>query len=378
MKVSDIKNLIKQELSTGLGTTVYVSDTELLAMINDGYKDITAKAFCDEVIDNILTESGIDRYKWSGHKITKVVLDEMVAPVCTLSLNPDTLLQYNDPIGHPEAFPVVISWTVSADATYAAIDNGIGEVSLPSGSMTIYPEHMTLYTLTATSDEGVGTATALIIAVELVYLEETPDSLLIGEPVINIGSHYVPAPSMSALAEWIPEDFMPQTVTLTNNSNSPVVVYYTKDGVDPTNLSALYSTPFDIENTDWQTTGWDKIDVKAIAYDPVTGDYSVITSDIVYKLKSGIVSTDPWEVIAMDDSLLQVGEPIIQTGTYWAVVLVQPDYEDLTLQVGEPIIQAGTYWAVVLVQPDYEDLTLQVGEPIITTGRYWDASIDPP
>lgn len=75
MKVSDIKNLIKQELQTGLGTTVYFSDEEILNSINDGYKDVTAKTLSDEVIDKFETTAGIDRYQWNGHKITKVVYD---------------------------------------------------------------------------------------------------------------------------------------------------------------------------------------------------------------------------------------------------------------------------------------------------------------
>lgn len=72
MKVSDIKNLIKQELQTGLGTTIKVSDTEILAMINDGYKDIVAKTMSNEVIDSITTISGVDKYSWDGDKVTKI------------------------------------------------------------------------------------------------------------------------------------------------------------------------------------------------------------------------------------------------------------------------------------------------------------------
>jgi len=72
MDVGAIKNLVKQELSNNIGSTVFFSEAELLNAINDAYKDIALRTFCSEVKDTITTTAGIDRYRWSGYRINKV------------------------------------------------------------------------------------------------------------------------------------------------------------------------------------------------------------------------------------------------------------------------------------------------------------------
>jgi hypothetical protein len=54
-----------------------------------------------------------------------------------------------------------LSWTTGG-ATQASIDQGIGTVALPSGSMPVSPTVTTTYTLTATNANGTSTATATL------------------------------------------------------------------------------------------------------------------------------------------------------------------------------------------------------------------------
>jgi len=58
---------------------------------------------------------------------------------------------------------VTLSWVT--DASNINIDQGIGAVTVPSGSTTVFPTTTTIYTLTATNNAGSSTATVIITVI---------------------------------------------------------------------------------------------------------------------------------------------------------------------------------------------------------------------
>lgn len=75
------------------------------------------------------------------------------APAATLTVSAASVVA---------GLPVTLAWTVTND-TSAAIDNGVANLSGPSGSVSVFPTTTTTYTLTATGPGGTATATATVI-----------------------------------------------------------------------------------------------------------------------------------------------------------------------------------------------------------------------
>jgi phospholipase C len=73
-----------------------------------------------------------------------------------------------------------LSWT-STNATGLAIDQGIGAVSAPSGSMTVSPSATTIYTITATNGAATTTAQATVNAPLSVSLSSNPGNITPGQ-----------------------------------------------------------------------------------------------------------------------------------------------------------------------------------------------------
>ena len=72
-----------------------------------------------------------------------------------------------------------LSWT-SANATSLSIDQGIGAVNGPSGSVSVSPAATTTYTITATNGTATATATATVNAPLSVALSANPDNIAPG------------------------------------------------------------------------------------------------------------------------------------------------------------------------------------------------------
>jgi phospholipase C len=74
----------------------------------------------------------------------------------------------------------MLSWT-SSNATSLSIDQGIGTVNGPSGSMSVSPGATTTYTITATNGTATATAQATVSAPLAVTLKANPANILSGQ-----------------------------------------------------------------------------------------------------------------------------------------------------------------------------------------------------
>jgi phospholipase C len=72
-----------------------------------------------------------------------------------------------------------LNWT-SANATALSIDQGVGVVNGPSGSLSVSPAATTIYTITATNGTATATATATVNAPLAVTLKATPANIAPG------------------------------------------------------------------------------------------------------------------------------------------------------------------------------------------------------
>ncbi|MGZ4888393.1 MAG: alkaline phosphatase family protein [Candidatus Angelobacter sp.] len=72
-----------------------------------------------------------------------------------------------------------LSWT-SANATSLSIDQGVGVVNGPSGSLSVTPAATTIYTITATNGAATATATATVNAPLAVTLKASPENIAPG------------------------------------------------------------------------------------------------------------------------------------------------------------------------------------------------------
>jgi phospholipase C len=72
-----------------------------------------------------------------------------------------------------------LSWT-SANATSLSIDQGVGVVNGPSGSLSVSPAATTIYTITATNGTATATATATVNAPLAVTLKASPANIAPG------------------------------------------------------------------------------------------------------------------------------------------------------------------------------------------------------
>ena len=72
-----------------------------------------------------------------------------------------------------------LSWT-SSNATTLSIDQGIGAVNGPSGSLSVSPAATTIYTITATNGTATATATATVNAPLAVTLKANPANIAPG------------------------------------------------------------------------------------------------------------------------------------------------------------------------------------------------------
>ncbi len=72
-----------------------------------------------------------------------------------------------------------LGWT-SANATSLSIDQGVGVVNGPSGSLSVSPAATTIYTITATNGAATATATATVNAPLAVTLKATPANIAPG------------------------------------------------------------------------------------------------------------------------------------------------------------------------------------------------------
>ena len=72
-----------------------------------------------------------------------------------------------------------LSWT-SSNATSLSIDQGVGVVNGPSGSLSVSPAATTIYTITATNGTAIATATATVNAPLAVTLKANPENIAPG------------------------------------------------------------------------------------------------------------------------------------------------------------------------------------------------------
>jgi len=95
-------------------------------------------------------------------------------PTGSLSANPTSILAGNSS---------TLSWT-SANASSASIDNGVGNVAVPSGSAAVSPNTTTTYTLTANGALGstaTSPATVTVYARPTGSLSASPSSIFVGD-----------------------------------------------------------------------------------------------------------------------------------------------------------------------------------------------------
>lgn len=313
-----------------------------------------------------------DTYTIVLYLIGEVIVTQF--PDVTFTISPPSLLQYNDQGGHYHKYPVTLSWTTN-NAVSASIDQGVGAVPL-NGSTIVYPELQTTWTLTAVSTTGgVTTAQVSIYAVLLVYPYEDEDIALSG--MIESGSYRVPTPSISALPTWRLPIMLPVPVTITDEV-ATVELYYTKDNSTPTDGSLLYTVPFDLDNADWISGDWDYMIVKAIAKEPVSGDFSdVASSSIMYKLMSGIfeVTITYTFVVVVENTIMDV-TGIINNGSFLPVVILLEDI-DYDMAIVNGVIGSGWYQDTIVLGEDIVMDTAEVSG-IISSGWFEDTTIQPP
>lgn len=77
MNLTAMASYIKSILNVS-GETPIDIDT-IYAAINDGYKDVCAKAFCNEHIDKLHTVEDCRIIKFSGHRVNRIRLDSLVS-----------------------------------------------------------------------------------------------------------------------------------------------------------------------------------------------------------------------------------------------------------------------------------------------------------
>lgn len=152
-----------------------VFPNDILNALNDGYKDVSAKAFCIERADSALTISGHRLVPFTGHKVTDVLYgdDGESSDCCTIGYT-TTQMQKDETqtltaLG-TSFFPALISW---------AIASGGGSVSPTSGSIT------TVYTAPHTNPNCNSNP-----IINLLYRGEIVDSLAIAVNAYNASDMY--------------------------------------------------------------------------------------------------------------------------------------------------------------------------------------------
>ncbi|MGD0519983.1 MAG: chitobiase/beta-hexosaminidase C-terminal domain-containing protein [Terracidiphilus sp.] len=141
--------------------------------------------------------------------------------------------------------PVVFDYSITGDS-YDYIDN-IGPIRpTGSGSLTIYPQTTTEYTLNATNAWGRASYT----------IEVTVDGSVVAAPVFN------PSPAQTGLLT------APRTIAISTPTSPSATIYYTTDGTTPATTSTKFTGSLTVDSG-CTTSGGPSETVEAIA--TVTG-----------------------------------------------------------------------------------------------------------
>ncbi len=171
-------------------------------------EDQTTVPFDDTSVEGEITYSyqviAVDNYNNRSTpsntlNVTTPPVPPPTAPTVVLTATPDTVNQGS---------ASVLAWD-SSNATSLSIDQGVGVVTMPSGTTTVSPPQTTTYTITATGDGGQATATATVtVPIPTVTLSALPSTIIEGNSArlswtstnadtlsIDQGIGNVPAPS---------------------------------------------------------------------------------------------------------------------------------------------------------------------------------------
>ena len=133
-----------------------------------------------------------------------------------------------------------LSWT-SSNATTLSIDQGIGAVNGPSGSLSVSPAATTIYTITATNGTATATATATVNAPLAVTLKANPANIAPG------GQSTLTWASTGAVSVSIDQGVPPITGATGSVSVSPTQnTIYTVTATDAQGHTATASTTVNV------------------------------------------------------------------------------------------------------------------------------------
>jgi hypothetical protein len=228
---------------------------------------------------------------------------------------------------------------------------------VPSGTKTVYPTEKTIYTVTATNDEGIdSTASVTILAVLLEY-EDTHDHYIFGsEQVVLDGAELISGTYWfsdvvtinTTLPEWkFPETNInpvqfPQQLIITHTVPA-AEMWYTLDRSVPiadSTSSYLYTTTLFFDDNDWDfdNFGFPIKQVRSNSYARGSDEYSEVKNSVEMKrIQTGVLDinsvTDPTGLIQRAVCV----EGIDSTGVF--------EYQVISISGGDVISGTLTYVA---------------------------------
>ena len=249
-------------------------------------------------------------------------------------------------------------WTYPEDATLtwsttgadlASIDQGVGSVAL-SGSTVVSVTQSTVYTITAIGEFGIVTASTSVGVADFEY----NDMLKVMDVQPVSGSYGISAPTFSTLPEYVFSIQLPLSLTISHEAGSKVELHYTiNDGV-PTSASSLYTTALTVSSGAFDSSVPPVYAVKAVAYAPLTHDYSPVSTTQTKLIASGATPISDLEVWAIDSSIQMTNiEPV--SGAYIESIIIWPVNIEDTAASASQLIQmtniepvSGAWWKSVI------------------------------
>jgi len=125
-----------------------ISGSMTLATVQASYDYFVER--CNNNGINIILETSNSGERWiPGH-------DEDFTPSASFSADANFLTNFNvvDSVTIPYGGSATLAWIVFGDVTSATIDNGVGSVTDPSGTVSVSPTGSTTYTLTVSGPAG--------------------------------------------------------------------------------------------------------------------------------------------------------------------------------------------------------------------------------
>jgi hypothetical protein len=374
----------------GYGETILVTttDMELPELIT---YDSTAITDCSFIVDGEILNTGSELIIspnppenitgveiWNANKIGDYELKYIIMPEITAEKYPNSLLLYS--------YPVTISWNTT-DAKYVELSDDQGNVeTLPSLSGSIQKTQIEkkVYTLTAYNGPQISSAVIQISA----FVNKYEDSFEVPPPSIDGGSFGISSPTFSTVPEYVFIYQLPVMLSINHEVSSRVERYYTINNGTPTKDSTLYTTALSIKSENFDSSTPQKCVIKAVAYAPITNDYSPeAIKEIKLLTNSGPISDS--EILAGDGEINLTNIEIV-SGTFYETIIVWPNdiidtdtTSNETIQITSVEIVSGTFYETIIVWPNdiidtdtTSNETIQITSVEIVSGEWWQSVIE--